>query len=150
MLCGHVIWDIVTAFPDDHASNHSCVHSILRSRIVISIVTCSFSHRCCSTRTQQKIDIVHRHYKSRWRPLVETLAGKLTSEPTFKLPVVAIPSFVPFHPSYELWTDYWTRFLTFLGANSIPDDKAAQIFLQSKIMYKLLGNLASQQTPPKT
>ena len=83
--------------------------------------------------------------------LFETLAGKLTLDPTSKPPVVAIPSFVPFDSSSELWSDYWARFLTFIGANSVPDDRAAQIFLtnQSKVTYKLLGNLASQQTPPK-
>lgn len=62
----------------------------------------------------------------------------------------AIPSFAPFDPSAELWTDYYARFCTFLGANSIPDPRKAQVFLtnQSATTYKLLANLAAQQTPP--
>ena len=38
-----------------------------------------------------------------------------------------------------------------IGANSVPEDKTAQVFLtsQSKVTYKLLCNLASQQSPPK-
>lgn len=61
------------------------------------------------------------------------------------------PSFVPFdHPS-ELWTDYWARFCTFVGANSVPKERQAQVFLtnQSNTTYKLLSNLADQQTPPQ-
>ena len=49
----------------------------------------------------------------------------------------------------ELWRDYWARFLTFLGANSVPNEKRAQVFLtnQTRVTYKLLSNLASQQSP---
>ena len=65
-------------------------------------------------------------------------------------PVTAIPSFVPFDETTELWSDYWTRFQTFVGAHSIPDTKKAQVFLtnQSSAKYRLLCNLAAQQTPP--
>ena len=49
--------------------------------------------------------------------LFETLARKFTLDPTSKLPVVAIPSFVPLDSSSELWLDYWARFLTFIRAN---------------------------------
>ena len=68
-----------------------------------------------------------------------------------KAPLVVIPSFVPFDPTAELWDDYWARFQTFVGANSIPTDKQAQVFLtnQSRVNYKLLSNLASQQSPAK-
>ena len=47
--------------------------------------------------------------------------------------------------------DYWARFQTFIGANSVPVVKQAQVFLtnQSRVNYKLLSNLASQQSPPK-
>ena len=60
-------------------------------------------------------------------------------------------SFPPFDGANELWSDYYTRFLTFLGANSIPEGRRAQIFLtnQSPVVYKLLTNLAKQQTPSK-
>ena len=63
----------------------------------------------------------------------------------------APPSFSPFDSTTELWTDYYARFCTFVGAHSIPDKKKAQVFLtnQSSTVYKLLANLAAQQTPPK-
>ena len=62
------------------------------------------------------------------------------------------PTFQPFNSTGELWDDYWDRFCTFLEANSIPIDKAASVFLssQSPEIYKLLSNLASQQTPATT
>ena len=64
----------------------------------------------------------------------------------------ATPSFVQFDPSSELWTDYWARFCTFVSAHSVSNDRKAQIFLtnQSSTTYKLLSNLASQETPPKS
>ena len=96
---------------------------------------------------RQQMDMQRKQMEA----LVDALAGRLSSGSTPKPPTVAIPTFFPFDATSELWTDYWARFLTFLGANSVPDDKAAQIFLtnQTKVTYKLLGNLASQQTPPK-
>ena len=42
-----------------------------------------------------------------------------------KAPLVVIHSFVPFDPTAELWDDYWARFQTFVGANSIPTDKTS-------------------------
>ena len=64
----------------------------------------------------------------------------------------ATPSFVQFDPSSEPWTDYWARFCTFVSALSVSNDRKAQIFLtnQSSTTYKLLSNLASQETPPKS
>ena len=66
-------------------------------------------------------------------------------------PAAATPSFAPFDSTSELWTDYWARFCTFAGANSVPDDKKGQVFLtnQSATTYKLLTKLAAQQTPMK-
>ena len=81
----------------------------------------------------------------------EALIAVLTRETKVpSVPVATIPSFVPFDPTVELWTDYWARFLTFLGANSVPNEKRAQVFLtkQTRVTYKLLSNLASQQSPP--
>ena len=51
-------------------------------------------------------------------------------------------SFQPFDSTSELWT----------AANSIPDNKQAQIFLtnQSNSVYKMLSNLAAQQQPVKS
>ena len=61
-------------------------------------------------------------------------------------------SFQPFDSTSELWTDYLARFRTFVTANSIPDNKQAQIFLtnQSNPVYKMLSNLAAQQQPVKS
>ena len=61
-------------------------------------------------------------------------------------------SFQPFDSTSELWTDYLARFQTFVTANSIPDNKQAQIFLinQSNSVYKMLSNLAAQQQPVKS
>ena len=42
---------------------------------------------------------------------------------------------------------------SFAGVNSVPADKTAQVFVfltnQSRVTYKLLFNLAAQQSPPK-
>ena len=61
-------------------------------------------------------------------------------------------SFQPFDSTSELWTDYLARFRTFVTANSIRDNKQAQIFLtnQSNSVYKMLSNLAAQQQPMKS
>ena len=61
-------------------------------------------------------------------------------------------SFQPFDSTSELWTDYLARLRTFVTANSIPDNKQAQIFLtnQSNSVYKMLSNLAAQQQPVKS
>ena len=61
-------------------------------------------------------------------------------------------SFQPFDSTSELWTDYLARFRIFVTANSIPDNKQAQIFLtnQSNSVYKMLSNLAAQQQPVKS
>ena len=61
-------------------------------------------------------------------------------------------NFQPFDSTSELWTDYLARFRTFVTANSIPDNKQAQIFLtnQSNSVYKMLSNLAAQQQPVKS
>ena len=61
------------------------------------------------------------------------------------------PSFQPFDATSELWTDYYARFCTFIGAHAVQDRRKAQVFLtnQSATIYKLLANLAKQQSPPK-
>ena len=71
--------------------------------------------------------------------------------PSQKAPLVVIHSFDPFDPTTELWDKYWARFQTFVGANSVAMDKQALVFLtnQSRMNYKLLSNLAMQQSPAK-
>ena len=61
------------------------------------------------------------------------------------------PNFTPFDSTSELWMDYWSRFCTFVGEFSVFEDRQAQVSLtnQSPSVYKLLANLASQETPPK-
>ena len=66
-------------------------------------------------------------------------------------PAASIPNFMPFDSMSELWKDYLARFYTFAAANSIPEDKMAQVFLtnQTTANYKLLATLAGQQSPPR-
>ena len=68
-----------------------------------------------------------------------------------QLSTSAIPPFAAFDSSSELWPDYWSRFCTFVVANAVPDQGKAQVFLtnQTAAVYKLLTNLAAQQTPSK-
>ena len=62
----------------------------------------------------------------------------------------SVPSFTPFDPSSELWTDYYARFNTFVEAHSVQENKRSHIFLtnQSPVTFKLLDNLAKQKSPP--
>ena len=87
------------------------------------------------------------------REQTEALVAAIAKGLSKPMPATSIPSFPPFDltSAAELWTDYLARFHTFIGANSVPEDKTAQVFLtsQSKVTYKLLCNLASQQSPPK-
>ena len=66
-------------------------------------------------------------------------------------PAASVPSFAPFDPTSELWKDYRARINTFVGANSIPHGKTAQVFLtnQTSTTYKLLCILAGQQASLK-
>jgi len=65
--------------------------------------------------------------------------------------VTTTPTFSPFDFTSELWKDYWSRFLTFTRTHVVPDDRKVQVFLtnQSSTVYKLLSNLAAQETPPR-
>ena len=73
------------------------------------------------------------------------------NEQTIPITTCVFPKFSAFDSGTELWTDYWARFKTFVEANSVPEEKKAYVFLtnQSSVTYKLLTNLASQQTPSK-
>ena len=79
-----------------------------------------------------------------------TRAGAAEGQPVLH-PQVSVPSFIPFEPTSELWKDYWARFQTFVGANSVPEAKQPQVFLtnQSAAIFKLLSTLSSQMTPKK-
>ena len=64
---------------------------------------------------------------------------------------VSIPNFTSFDPTTELWKDYLARFNTFILANSVRDEKIAQVFLtnQTTSIYKSISTLASQESTPK-
>ena len=61
------------------------------------------------------------------------------------------PKFEPFQPEKELFKEYLKRFETHMLVNSIPEVKAAQVFLvnQTPDIYKTLETLASQMFPPR-
>ena len=85
------------------------------------------------------------------REQTEALVAAIAKGLSKPMPATSFPTFPLFDSTSELWTDYLARFHTFIGANSVPEDKTAQVFLtsQSKVTYKLLCNLASQQSPSK-
>ena len=61
-----------------------------------------------------------------------------------------IPNFNAFESTSELWSDYYSRFQTFVRAHSVPARIQAQVFLTNQVSttYKLLSNLAAQEEPP--
>eukprot|EP00731_Ephydatia_muelleri_P018577 Em0011g617a len=85
------------------------------------------------------------------RRQTEALVTALTKGLDHSTPKISFPMFSPFDSTSELWTDYWARFQTFVAANAIPGNRVAQIFVtnQTKVTYKLLSNMASQQSPAK-
>ena len=74
---------------------------------------------------------------------------KALTESTEKKASGVATHFTAFDPNTELWTSYYARYQTFVGANSIPEDKMAQIFLtnQSTAIYKQISDWGNQQTP---
>lgn len=93
-----------------------------------------------------------RQAEAREERLIQALTmGATKTGALFPVASGSIPKFTPFDASVELWKDYLARFTTFVGANSIPAEKTAQVFLtsQSTTIYKLLGTVAGQQDPPK-
>ena len=91
----------------------------------------------------------HQEQMTMLQEQLKTLQSSLNN-PRENVPT-PMASFQPFDSTSELWTDYLARFRTFVTANSIPDNKQAQIFLtnQSNSVYKMLSNLAAQQQPVK-
>ena len=82
---------------------------------------------------------------ARIRP--ETPAGQIgRAAPT----QANIPNFNAFESTSELWSDYYSRFQTFVRAHSVPARIQAQVFLTNQVSttYKLLSNLAAQEEPP--
>lgn len=100
-----------------------------------------------ATRSQDDLIKLLREQMEQQRQQMESLLAMVQD----KKPSVVNTKFGEFDPSIELWSDYWARFLTFLKANSIPDDRSAEIFLtnQAPGIFRMLKNIACQQTPPK-
>ena len=92
----------------------------------------------------------HQEQMTMLQEQLKTLRSSLNN-PRENVPT-PMASFQPFDSTSELWTDYLARFRTFVTANSVPDNKQAQIFLtnQSNSVYKMLSNLAAQQQPVKS
>ena len=92
----------------------------------------------------------HREQMTMLQEQLKILQSSL-NKPRENVPT-PMASFQPFDSASELWTDYLARFRTFVTANSIPDNKQAQIFLtnQSNSVYKMLSNLAAQKQPVKS
>ena len=63
----------------------------------------------------------------------------------------ATPNFPAFDFTSDLCSDYWSRFCTFANAHSVPKEKSAKVFQTNRTLttYKMLSNLAAQETPPK-
>ena len=80
--------------------------------------------------------------------VIQSLTAMLRKQETDS--AASRPSFQAFDSTTELWSDYWPRFVTFLESNSCPVEKAASVFLNSQtpVSYKLLSNLAAQQSHP--
>ena len=66
-------------------------------------------------------------HRQQMEKLIDCLA-RAPSGPVPVAPAARVPSFAPFDPSSELWKDYCARFDTFVRANSIPQEKTAQVF----------------------
>ena len=90
---------------------------------------------------QQQMDVVMHLVKSLDKS-ASTLVAASTS---------TTPNLVAFVSNSELWEDYWSRFNTFVKAHAVPEERQAQVFLtnQSATIYKLLSNLAAQNSPAK-
>ena len=64
---------------------------------------------------------------------MEVLFKRLENgSPALIAPAASVPSFAPFNPTSELWNDYQARFYTFVGTNSISEEKIAQVFLTNQ------------------
>ena len=72
----------------------------------------------------------HKEQMTMLQEQLKTLQSSLNN-PRENVPT-PMASFQPFDSTSELWTDYLARFRTFVTANSIPDNKQAQIFLTNQ------------------
>ena len=84
------------------------------------------------SRAQAKTLLLEQRLQAEAREekLIQALTEGATTTKGAHLSVASgsIPKFVRFNATAELWKDYFARFTTFMGANSIPDKKIAQVF----------------------
>ena len=123
------------------------------SEISELILLLNKQHQEQSKQHQEQMAVLRDEHREQMTMLQEQLKILQSSlnNPRENVPT-PMASFQPFDSTSELWTDYLARFRTFVTANSIPDNKQAQIFLtnQSNSVYKMLSNLAAQQQPVKS
>ena len=96
-------------------------------------------------------DAAEKRHQEQMKMILEKL-GEMKGPGAIQTPTPSTtPNFPAFGSSSELWTDYWSRFITFTQAHLASDKLKAQVFLtnQSSTVYKMLSNLSGQQTPPK-
>ena len=102
---------------------------------------------------QKQMEAQATAHQEQMKAILQTMSSSGSGTVNFpsSLPSPSVPVFEPFDSTSKLWPDYYDRFLTFLGAHNVNDDRKAQIFLinQSKDVHRLLGNLTKQQNPPK-
>ena len=123
------------------------------SEISELILLLNKQHQEQNKQHQEQMAVLRDEHREQMTMLQEQLKILQSSlnNPRENVPT-PMASFQPFDSTSELWTDYLARFRTFVTANSIPDNKQAQIFLtnQSNSVYKMLSNLAAQQQPVKS
>ena len=123
------------------------------SEISELILLLNKQHQEQNKQHQEQMAVLRDEHREQMTMLQEQLKILQSSlnNPRENVPT-PMASFQPFDSTSELWTDYLARFRTFVTANSIPDNKQAQIFLtnQSNSVYKMLSNLPAQQQPVKS
>ena len=99
---------------------------------------------------QQQMSAQQEQHRQQMEAMMALLADKSTASVIGNVST-NIPSFSAFDPMSELWTDYWSRFQTFLEAHAVPESRQAKVFLsnQSAVSYKLIDNMARQLTLPQ-
>ena len=104
---------------------------------------------------QRRYEEQQRHYEEQLQVFKNLIRGRKQDGDqklkTAATTAAATPNFPPFDSTSELWSNYWSRFRTFANAHSVPNEKAAKIFLtnQTSTTYKMLSYLAAQETPAK-
>ena len=104
---------------------------------------------------QRRYEEQHNRYEEQLQILKNLIRGR-EQDGDYELPTaptnaVATPNFPAFDSTSQLWSDYWPRFCTFENAHSVLNKQSAGVYLtnQTSTIYKMLSNLAAQQTPPK-